>query len=295
MPSLRCNGIDIEYETFGDDAEEPLLMIMGLGAQMIFWDDEFCGQLAQRGHRVIRYDNRDIGLSGKLDHAGAPDLMAGMQARLRGEPMAAPYTLDDMARDAVRLLEGLGLESAHVVGASMGGMIAQTLAIRHPERVRTLVSIMSTTGDPSLPPATPEATSLLLTPAPREREANIERALKAANVIGGNGFPIDEERIRRRAARAYDRCFHPPGVARQLAAIVASGNRREALGAVRAPTLVIHGDADPLVRLECGIATHEAIPNSELLVIEGMGHELPPPAWPRLVDAISSHTGRPPA
>ncbi len=295
MPSLRCNGIDIEYETFGDDAAEPLLMIMGLGAQMILWDDEFCGQLAQRGHRVIRYDNRDVGLSGKLDHAGAPDVMAGVQARRRGEPIAVPYTLDDMARDAVGLLEGLGLESAHVVGASMGGMIAQTLAIQHPERVRTLVSIMSTTGDPSLPPATPEAMSLLLTPAPTEREANIERALKAANVIGGHGFPIDEERVRRRAARAYDRCFHPQGVARQLAAIVASGSRGEALGAVRAPTQVIHRDADPLVRLECGNATHQANPNTQLLVIEGMGHELPPAAWPRLVDAISDHTGRPPA
>jgi pimeloyl-ACP methyl ester carboxylesterase len=158
--------------------------------------------------------------------------------------------------------------------------------------VRTLTSIMSTTGDPSLPPPTPEAMSALLTPAPSDREANIERAVKTASIIGGSGFPIDEQRVRRRAARLYDRCFHPQGLARQLAAIVASGSRKDALASLAVPTLVIHGDADPLVPVECGIATHEAIAGSELLLIEGMGHDLPPAAWPRIVDAIRKHTSR---
>jgi pimeloyl-ACP methyl ester carboxylesterase len=292
MPKLRANGVDIEYETFGEDDADPLLLVMGLGAQMILWDEEFCEQLAQRGHRVIRYDNRDVGLSSKLDAAGVPNAFAGMAARARGEAFAAPYTLDDMADDAAGLLDGLGIESAHVTGASMGGMIAQTLAIQHPARVRTLTSIMSTTGDPSLPPPTREAMSVLLTPAPSDREANIERAVEIASIIGGTGFPIDEPRVRRRAARLYDRCFHPQGLARQLAAIVASGSRKDALGSLAIPTLVIHGDADPLVPVDCGIATHEAIPGSELLLIEGMGHELPPAAWPRIADAIRKHTSR---
>jgi pimeloyl-ACP methyl ester carboxylesterase len=292
MPKLRANGLDIEYQIFGEDDADPLLLIMGLGAQMVLWEEEFCEQLAECGHRVIRYDNRDVGLSSKLDEAGVPKVLAGMAARGRGEAFEAPYTLKDMAEDAAGLLDGLRIESAHVAGASMGGMIAQTLAVQHPARVRTLTSIMSTTGDPSLPPPTPEAMSVLLTPAPSDREANIERALEAASIIGGTGFPIDEQRVRRRAARLYDRCFHPQGLARQLAAIVASGSRKEALASLAVPTLVIHGDADPLVPVACGIATHEAIAASELLLIEGMGHELPPAAWPRIVDAIRKHTSR---
>ncbi|UCE84629.1 MAG: alpha/beta hydrolase [Deltaproteobacteria bacterium] len=292
VPRLRANGVDIEYEIFGEPDADPLLLVMGLGAQMILWEEEFCEQLAARGHRVIRFDNRDVGLSSKLDAAGVPNALAGMAARARGEPFEAPYTLRDMATDAAELLDGLGLEAAHVAGASMGGMIAQTLALEHPARVRSLTSIMSTTGDPSLPPPTPEAMSVLLTPAPTDREANIERAVETASILAGSGFPIDVQRVRRRAARIYDRSFHPPGLARQLAAIVASGSRAEALASLRVPTLVIHGDADPLVPVECGIATHAAIPGSELLLIEGMGHDLPPATWPRIVDAIRKHTSR---
>jgi len=188
----------------------------------------------------------------------------------------------------VYLMAALGIERAHVVGASMGGMIAQALAIRHPERLLTLTSIMSTTGNPEVPPATPQALRVLMTPVPSEREAYVERAIRSWRVIGSPGFPFDEERVRRRAARSFDRAFNPAGVARQLVAIAASGNRKDALRGVRTPTLVIHGDADPLARVEGGRDTAAAIPGAELLIIEGMGHDLPRDAWPRIIGAIDA-------
>src|SRR5256712_9882806 len=252
MPAARANGVEIAYETFGAPEGRPLLLIMGLAAQMILWDDHFCAALASRGHRVIRFDNRDVGLSSKLEEAGIPDAAAAMQAALLGERVDAPYTLRDMAADAVGLLDALGIAAAHVVGASMGGMIAQAMAIAHPARVLSLTSIMSSTGDRSLPPARPEAAAVLLLPVVAGRAANVERAVHVFRTIGSPGFPFDEARVRELAVRSYDRCFHPAGVARQLVAILASGSRREGLAGVSVPTLVIHGRDDPLVPVGAG-------------------------------------------
>ncbi len=292
MPIARTNGIEIAYETFGPPDGRPLLLIMGLAAQMILWDDEFCSALAARGHRVIRFDNRDVGLSTKLDAAGMPDAAAAMQAALLGERIAAPYLLRDLAADGVGLLDALGIPAAHVVGASMGGMIAQTMAITYPARVLSLTSIMSTTGERSLPPARPEAAAVLLLPAPADRAGNVERAVHIFRTIGSPGFPFDEARVRDLAGRSYDRCFSPAGAARQLVAILASGSRREALAAVTIPTLVIHGRDDPLIPLEAGLDTARAVPGAELLVIDGMGHDLPRAAWPEIVERIGALTAR---
>jgi pimeloyl-ACP methyl ester carboxylesterase len=292
MPRASANGIELEYDTFGARSARPLVLIMGLGAQMILWDEDFCGALAARDFFVVRFDNRDVGLSTKLDDAGVPNVFHAVQKAATNQPVDAPYTLSDMADDTVYLMEELGLERAHVVGASMGGMIAQTLAIRHPSRLLTLTSIMSTTGNPEVPAATPDALRVLMTPVPAEREAYVERSLRNWRVIGSPGFPFDEQRFRARAARSFDRAFHPAGVARQLVAIIASGNRKEALRAVTTPTLVIHGDADPLAHIEGGRDTAAAIPGAELLIIAGMGHDLPRGAWPRIIDAIDAHAAK---
>src|SRR5271166_3586998 len=292
MPRIATNGVDLEYETFGVARAPAILLIMGLGAQMILWDEEFCEALAGRGYRVIRFDNRDIGLSTKLEDAGMPNMAAALTAVAQGRLPSAPYTLHDMADDTEGLLGALGIDAAHVVGASMGGMIAQTLAIRHPQRIRTLTSIMSTTGNPELPRATPAAMQVLMTPAPTQRAGFIEHHVEVSKVIGSPGFPFDAEAVRARGARVFDRGVSPAGVARQMVAILASGNRKPALASVRAPTLVIHGDADPLVPIAAGRDTAEAVPGAELLVIEGMGHDLPRQAWPRRVDAITKHAGR---
>ena len=293
MPNVKANGIQIEYDTFGDTAAEPLLLIMGLGSQMIFWHEDFCQTLADRGHYVIRFDNRDIGLSTKLDDAGVPDILQILNALVQGGGgLQTPYTLDDMADDSVGLLDALDIERAHVCGASMGGMIAQTVAIRHPQRVKSLVSIMSTTGDPSLPPARPEALSMLMTPPPPDRDGFIERSVVLWRTIGSPGFPIEEHLIRERAAMAYDRSYYPQGAARQLAAILAHGSRRERLKTLRIPALVIHGIDDPLVPVDAGKDTAAHIAGAELLLIEGMGHDNPPEIWPRAIDAIARLTRR---
>ncbi len=288
MPRVTVDGIALEYETFGSPAARPLVLIMGLGAQMVLWDDDFCRAFAARNFFVIRFDNRDVGLSDKLDHAGTPNVWTAMQAAGAQRRIEAPYTLNEMADDTVGLMTALGIERAHVVGASMGGMIAQTIAIRHPERLLSLTSIMSTTGSPEVPAASPEAMKVLLTPVPPDREAYLERAVRSWRVIGSKGFPVDEEEIKARAARSFDRSFHPAGIARQLVAIIASGNRTQALRGVTTPTLVIHGDADPLAHPDGGRHTAATIPGAELLIIEGMGHDLPRGAWPRLVDAIDA-------
>lgn len=292
MAKLQANGIEIEYEEFGSRDARPLLLVMGLGAQMVFWDEDFCEVLAATGHRVIRYDNRDVGLSTKFEAAGTPNIIELMEAARSGQPIEAPYLLDDMADDAAGVLDALEIDAAHVVGASMGGMIVQALTIRHPQRVRTLTSIMSSTGNPELPTATPEAMQALMTPAPPDRAGNIERALATSRVIGGKGFPFDEDRIRDRTGRAYDRCFHPAGMARQMAAIMASASRVKDLSTIRCPTLVIHGKDDSLVPVEGGLDTHRAIRHSELVLIEGMGHDMPRGAWPQIIDAISKLTGQ---
>ena len=287
MPQARANGIQLEYDTFGRASDRPLLLIMGLGAQMLQWDEQFCAALAERGQYVIRFDNRDVGLSSKFDHAGVPDL-ARIMAR-GADRSGVAYTLDDMADDAAGLLDALRIESAHVVGASMGGMIAQTVAYRHAPKTRSLVSIMSSTGNPALPQARPEAMAVLMTPRPLDRASNVEAAVAASKVIGSPAYPADEARLRERAGLMYDRAFTPLGTLRQMAAIFAHGNRAPRLAAVTAPTLVIHGVADPLVPIEGGRDTAQSIPGAELLEIEGMGHDLPQALWVRLADAIAGH------
>ena len=292
MSRIKANGIEIEYETFGSESLEPLLLVMGLGGQLTLWHEDLCRALVDRGHFVIRYDNRDVGLSTKFDAAGVPNLLEIAVALQQGQQPEAPYSLDDMADDAAGLLDGLGLDSAHVCGASMGGMIAQTLAIRHPARVRSLVSIMSSTGNPDLPQAKPEVMAKLMAPPPPDRDAAIEQSVDTWRTIGSPGFVFDEDFIRERAARDYDRCYSPGGTARQSAAIVAHGSRRDALGRVAVPTLVIHGADDPLVPVEGGHDTAQAIPGAELLIIEGMGHDMPVELHDRLADAIAGTAKR---
>lgn len=291
MPNVTANGIQIEYDTFGDSSSPPLLLIMGLGMQMIAWDEDFCNKFVEKGLYVIRFDNRDIGLSAKFEEAGVPDVMAALTAFLQGQEVAAPYNLDDMTDDAVGLLDALGIEKAHICGASMGAAITQTIGYRHPSRVLSLITIMGSTGNPELPQAKPEAMELLLTPAPEEREAYIEHSVRNSKILWGS-FNFDEEYSRQRAAHAYDRSFYPQGVARQLVAIMAHGNRKPHLASVTVPTLVIHGAEDPLVPVEGGKDTAEAIPGAEILIIDGMGHSLPKDAWPQIVDAIAKHTSK---
>jgi pimeloyl-ACP methyl ester carboxylesterase len=282
MPNTTANGLTIEYETTGDRADPAMLLVMGLGAQLIYWPDGFCRALADRGFFVIRYDNRDVGLSSRLDSAGVPDLGALMQGK--GD---SPYHLSDMAADGIGLLDALGLEAAHVVGASMGGMIAQHMALEHPARVLSLCSIMSTpTGRMDADAPTPEANAVLLRPAPAGRDEAIDASLEAAKVIGSPGFPVDEAAVRDRAARSFDRGFYPVGPMRQFAAILATGDWSARLKALDVATLVIHGDADPLIRPSWGRKTAEAIPGARFLAIPGMGHDLPEGAWPTLVGAI---------
>jgi pimeloyl-ACP methyl ester carboxylesterase len=286
---VPANGIELCYDAFGERTAPPLLLIMGLAAQMIAWDEAFCEQLAARGYFVIRFDNRDIGRSTRFPQHGTPDLMALLGQALMGKPIAAPYTLRDMAADGAGLLDALGIERAHVVGASMGGAIGQEMVTHFADKVRTLTSIMSSTGSPSLPQATPEAMAVLLAPPPKDRDSYFESYKRTWAVLRGPGFPLDEARDLERAARAWDRGLNPPGVARQLAAILASGDRTAALASVRVPTLVIHGDADPLVRHQGGVATAKAIPGARLVTIKGMGHALPISMWPQLIDAIAEH------
>jgi pimeloyl-ACP methyl ester carboxylesterase len=288
MPRATANGIELEYETTGPEDGRPLLLIMGLGAQLIHWPEAFCAMLAERGHLVILFDNRDSGLSTSFDGEQV-DLAAVLMSAFSGQETSAPYLLDDMADDAAGLLDALGLQSAHVVGVSMGGMIAQALAIRHSPRVRSLTSIMSS---PEFVEPYPELVAMLATPPPEGREAYLERSLADYRLLAGTAFPIEEEEFRRVEGAAYDRGLNPRGTERQLAAILGSPGRRTALAGVRAPTLVIHGSADRLIPPIGGRLTADAIPGAELLIIEGMGHDLPRDTWPAIVDAISRLTER---
>jgi pimeloyl-ACP methyl ester carboxylesterase len=285
---VQSNGIWIAYETFGDPDAAPLLLIMGLGMQMVAWDDEFCRQLADRGFWVIRFDNRDIGLSTWFDQVETPSVHEVALGRLMRRPVEPPYRLEDMAADAVGLLDALGIESAHVVGASLGGMIAQLMAIHHADRVRTLTCIMSrASGDRSAGRPTLKALALLFGRMPEDREAYLRRAVRAWKVLGGPRFPPDAARVRARASVAWDRGHNPTGVWRQLLAEMSSGSRVEALREVRVPTLVIHGDLDPLLPHQGGRQIAAAVPGAELMIVEGMGHSLAPPLWSRVSDAIA--------
>jgi pimeloyl-ACP methyl ester carboxylesterase len=288
MPNVTANGIQIEYECFGDQSNPPLLLIMGLGAQMIVWDTEFCEQLADRGFRVIRFDNRDVGLSTHFHDAPTPDVLGAMS----GDTSSASYTLSDMAADAAGLLDALDISAAHIVGASMGGMIAQAFAIEYPDKTLSLCSIMSTTGDVEVGQPATDALEVLVGAPPQNVEEAAYTAVLASKVIGGKGYPLDEERVRARAVEAWNRDHDQLGFARQLVGIVASGDRTPGLRGVTAPTLVIHGADDPLVTPSGGEATAKAIPGAELLTLDGMGHDMPIPLWPRIIDAIVDNTGR---
>jgi pimeloyl-ACP methyl ester carboxylesterase len=283
---VSVGELELAYETFGHAGDPPLLLIMGLATQMLGWDERFCMQLASHGFHVIRFDNRDIGLSTHLDDAGVPNVMALLRGD-RNVP-APPYTLVDMADDTAALLDALGLRSAHVVGSSMGGMIAQQLAISHPDRVRSLTSIMSTPSR-EVGRARPSALAALFLPPPIDQDTAVERALKVYRVIGSPGYPLDEGRLADIARRAYARGHDPAGVARQFAAIVVSPDRRPGLRGLKAPTLVIHGKDDPLVEVDGGLATARAVRGARLNVFPGMGHNLPEPLWPQFVESIVSH------
>lgn len=288
MPQASSNGIEIEYEALGDPGGQPLLLVAGLGAQLLWWQDDFCDLLVGRGYRVVRFDNRDCGLSTAFDEVPEPDLWA----ILGGDRSSAPYRIENMAADAAGLLESLGLESAHVVGASLGGMVAQALAIHHPWRVRSLCSIQSTTGDPAVGQPTQEAAESLLRPAPANRAEAIEQSVAGSRAISSPGFSFDEGGVRARATASYDRSYRPAGLVRQLAAVFASPDRTAELRLLDVPTLVLHGDADPLVTPSGGEATAAAVPGAELLVVPGMGHDLPRPVWPTAVEAIVRTTRR---
>jgi pimeloyl-ACP methyl ester carboxylesterase len=282
------NGIELCYQEMGDPDGEALLLVMGLATQMIAWDETFCGMLADRGFRVVRFDNRDIGRSTKLKEAGPPgraDMMLGRRGR-------AAYLLRDMAVDTVGLMDHLGADSAHLVGASMGGMIAQTTAIEHPERVRSLVSIMSTTGSRRVGHPSYRTFGILFGKPPRGRDATVERAVRTFKTIGSPGYPFEEERVRQIAGRSYDRGHHGPGVLRQLHAISASGDRTAALRRLDVPTVVIHGRNDPLVNPSGGRATARAVPGARLKMVDGMGHDLPRQLWPEFVEEIAANAAR---
>jgi len=281
-------AIELEYDSFGDPGDPALLLVMGFTAQMTAWDERFCRLLADRGRRVIRFDNRDSGLSTKLDGV-AVDAGAVMVAAAGHATMPeVPYCLSDFSDDGFGLLDALGITAAHVVGASMGGMIAQTMAIEHPERVLSLTSIMSTTGEPEYGQAKPDAMAALLAPPPSNREAFVEQSVTGWRVFASPRY-FDEAATRERAAAGFDRSFYPEGATRQLAAIVASGSRADALRALRVPTLVIHGRADTLIQPSGGDRTAELVPGANLLLLNDMGHDLPEPLWPLIVDAIISH------
>ena len=288
MPRAQANGIELEYEAFGDQAKPALLLIMGLGVQMLGWDERFCNMLADRGFHVIRFDNRDIGLSTHMSDAPVPNPLQ----LLAQDFSSASYTLDDMADDTAGLLDALGITAAHVVGASMGGMIGQTLAAKHPDRVLSLTSIMSTTGAPEVGQPKPEILSVLITPAPADRDGYVNQIVNTFRAIGSPRYPVDEEWLRSLIEASYDRSHDPNGFMRQLAAILASGDRTEAIRQIKAPTLVIHGEDDPLIVVSGGEATAAAIPGAKLVKLPGMGHDLPPELWPQFIDEIVENTER---
>jgi pimeloyl-ACP methyl ester carboxylesterase len=295
VPSVAANGLTLEYDARGNPADPVILLVMGLGVQMVLWPEEFCDLLAAKGFRVVRFDNRDIGLSTKLDPLGTPRIALEAIKFALHLPLKAPYRIDDMARDTAALLDALGIDRAHVVGASMGGMIAQNLAVLAPRKVATLTSIMSTTGSRRLPQPTSAARRALMAAPAKEGdvEGAIRRMMQLLRVIGSRTYPADEGYLRALCERHVRRSYHPQGIARQLVAIAASGDRTEVVKRIRAPTLVLHGDEDPLLRPPCGEATARAIRegggSATLQMVRGMGHDLPVPLLAPLAEAIAGH------
>jgi pimeloyl-ACP methyl ester carboxylesterase len=282
------NGLELEYETFGNQGDPAVLLVIGFAQQLISWDVGFCSQLAARGFYVIRFDNRDVGLSTKMTALGRPNI----PAVLGGDYATVKYGIEDMADDAAGLIAALGVGAAHVVGVSMGAMIAQALTIRHPDHVKSLVSIMSTTGDPSVGHATPDAFAVLTQRPPKERDEYIEQGLRVWQVLRSPGFPHDDNRSRAQIAAAYDRSFFPEGAVRQFAAIASQRDRTASLRGVKVPVTVMHGGDDPLINKSGGEATARAVPGATLIVIPGMGHDLPVAVWTRIIDAIADTARR---
>jgi pimeloyl-ACP methyl ester carboxylesterase len=291
MPVTSANGIEIAYDDRGNRHDPVILLIMGLATQMIAWPEAFCDSLAAHGFRVVRFDNRDVGLSTKFEAAPPIDLGALLQRVMAGEKINPPYDLTDMAADTIGLMDRLGIEKAHVVGASMGGMIAQIVAAEYSKRTRSLVSIMSSSGDPGLPQATPEAMAAMMKPRPdgSNRELAIQHGMGIYRAIGSPGFPTSYNELRIKVGAAFDRSYYPAGVGRQFAAIEANGSRVEMLSKVSVPTLVLHGADDPLVPVDAGRHTAALIPGSSLTVIPGMGHDIASGLIPLLVEAIAAH------
>ncbi len=299
MPAIQSNGITLEYESLGDPAHPTVLLIMGLAMQMIAWPDPLCDRLVREGFRVVRFDNRDCGLSQKLDELGRPKMGRAVVRSLLGLPVRSPYGLEDMARDSVGLLDALQIPAAHVVGASMGGMIGQLVAALYPERALSFTSIMSTTGARHLRrPSTRIRRVLLSRPEdPSDPEAVIAHYERLFAVIGSPGYPTPPDEFRARIRRSVERGYHPVGVMRQLVAILANGDRSELLGRIRCPTLVIHGKADPLVPYDGGVDTAYKIRDARLVLLDGFGHDFPPQLFERFADMIVDHARRaaPPA
>ena len=289
MTAIKANGITIEYEEMGPPDAPVILLIMGLGMQLIAWPEPFCEGLAARGFRIVRFDNRDAGLSTRMPSVGSLASTAMMARAFLRLPVRPPYTLDDMARDTVGLMDALGIGQAHIVGASMGGMIAQIVAIEHPERVKSLTSIMSTTGHRALPGPKGKVRRALLRPRPRDKAMAVDRYMEMFRLIGGGDYPPTEAELRARVERAVRRSYRPDGFGRQLIAIQAAPSRVRKLRGVRAPTLVLHGSHDPLVPLAGGEDTAANIPGARLRVVPGMGHFLPQALIPLLVDEIAGH------
>ena len=287
MPQIKANGIDIEYESFGSDDAEVILLIMGLGAQLTQWPLELCEALVVRGYRVIRFDNRDAGLSTRMERDRAFAFSDAFFALASGKSTFAPYSLSDMAADAVGLLDALNIARAHIVGASMGGMIAQHVAAEYPERAFSLTSIMSSSGNPMLPPPRPRVLSLFMPHgAPRDTEAVISRGIKTYEVIGSPGFPTDAATLREWVMRDAARAYYPQGVMRQMAAVLSDGDRRPMLRKLDVPCVVLHGRDDPLVPVAAGEDTAANIEGADLRIIDGMGHDLPLALVPQITDAI---------
>jgi pimeloyl-ACP methyl ester carboxylesterase len=293
---IQANGIELEYESHGPDGAPVVLLIMGLGAQLTLWPIQFVEDLVARGYRVIRFDNRDVGLSAKFDAAGIPNLMQLAATVFAGLTPSVPYTLDDMAADAKGLLDALGIERAHILGGSMGGMIAQIFAATYPERTLSLTSIMSTTGNPAVPQASAPAMAALTTrPTSTDLEAILAHGINVARVIGSPAHPADAEILRQRIQRDFERSFHPAGFTRQMAAIYAGGDRRRRIATITAPTMVIHGADDPLVPVEGGRDTAATIPGAKLREIPGMGHDIPVALIPTILDAFEEVAREPAA